>query len=423
MNKLNLGNDLYIAGRIGWRGLSKDEYLNKSEYKIINATALMDGYVDWDNCGYITKERYDESPEIQLREGDILISKDGTLGKIGYVKNLKGFCTVASGIFVIRNTIPDELDFDYLYHILKSNIFKNFIAKNKANGSTINHLYQRDLVNFEIELPKKEVQTAVASVLNYLDDKISNNNAIAEELESLARTIYDYWFTQFDFPDKNGRPYQSSGGEMILDEKLKRKIPSGWEVKKLKELTSLVMNTTLPYNHPDKKYLHYSIPAYDDTGLPSEEYGRDINSGKYLVPDNSILVSKLNPQFKRVWNPQIYKDNCICSTEFLPFVANKEYIKGFLYSVLDSDAFQQYMVQCSSSSTGSRKRMQPELCGEFMLPYPKDKNIIIKYSKYIDNILEKKSEATSENQQLISLRDFLLPLLMNGQVTFKDVEA
>ena len=128
MNKLNLGRDLYLKGRIGWRGLSKEEYLEKSDYKIINASALMDGYVDWNNCGFISKERYEESAEIMLRENDILISKDGTLGKIGYVKGLTLPCTVSSGVFVLRNTLTDFLDFDYLYHVLKSNIFKSFIS-------------------------------------------------------------------------------------------------------------------------------------------------------------------------------------------------------------------------------------------------------------------------------------------------------
>lgn len=181
-NSFNLGNDLYIHGRIGWRGLSKDEYLEKSDYRIINATALMDGYVDWNNCGFITKERYDESNEIQLEEGDILISKDGTLGKVGYVKNMVGKCTVASGIFVLRNTIPDRLDFDYLYHILKSHVFKDFIRRNKAQGSTIPHLYQRDLENFELELPSIETQRKVAKILNTLDGKIEINNRINDNL-------------------------------------------------------------------------------------------------------------------------------------------------------------------------------------------------------------------------------------------------
>ena len=179
---LNLGKDLYIHGRIGWRGLSKEEYLEKSDYRIINATALMDGYVDWENCGYISKERYEESSEIMLQENDLLISKDGTIGKIGYVKNINIPCTVASGIFVLRNTKSDELCFDYLYHVLKSNIFKDFIRRNKALGSTIPHLYQRDLENFEIDLPDYKKQVKIAEILNGLDSKIDINNRINDNL-------------------------------------------------------------------------------------------------------------------------------------------------------------------------------------------------------------------------------------------------
>ena len=182
MSKFNLGSDTYIKGRIGWRGLNKNEYLEKSDYRIINATALMDGFVDWNNCGYISKERYEESEEIMLQENDILISKDGTLGKIGYVKNLDKPCTVASGVFVLRNIKPNIINFDYLYHILKSNVFKNFIKCNKAEGSTINHLYQRDLVNFELDLPALNVQTKIANILNNIDDRILNNNQINNNL-------------------------------------------------------------------------------------------------------------------------------------------------------------------------------------------------------------------------------------------------
>ena len=219
--KLNLGRDLYLKGRIGWKGLSKDEYLTNSDYKIINATALMDGYVDWNNCGFITKDRYEESPEIMLQEGDILISKDGTLGKIGYVKGLTTPCTVASGIFVLRNSIPEKLNFDYLYHVLKSNIFKDFIQRNKSLGSTILHLYQRDLENFELELPSMEHQRSISGILKAIEDKIANNNKINAELESLAKTIYDYWFLQFEFPNEEGKPYKSSGGKIVWIEDFK----------------------------------------------------------------------------------------------------------------------------------------------------------------------------------------------------------
>lgn len=206
MNKVNVGNDLYLKGRIGWRGLSKDEYLDHSSYRIINATALLDNKINWNNCGYISKERFDESEEIILQEDDILISKDGTLGKIGFVKDKPENATVASGIFVLRNTKQDILDTTYLYHFLKSNIFKDFIKRNKADGSTINHLYQRDLARLDLDLPSLKEQQNIGYILSTIDEKIETNNKINEKLESLAKTLYDYWFVQFDFPDENKRP-------------------------------------------------------------------------------------------------------------------------------------------------------------------------------------------------------------------------
>ena len=198
MTTLNLGKDLYLKGRIGWRGLSKEEYLKHSDYKIINATSLMDGYIDWSTCGYISKDRYDESEEIMLKENDILISKDGTLGKIGFVKSLNGFCTVSSGIFVLRNTKPDIVDFNYLFHILKSNIFKDFIHRNKAQGSTIPHLYQRDLESFEIELPDITEQKFVANILDSLDNQIKRNNDMVQKLQVLAHNIFFYYYSNYE---------------------------------------------------------------------------------------------------------------------------------------------------------------------------------------------------------------------------------
>jgi len=191
MIKLNLGKDLYVKGRIGWRGLSKDEYIESGDYKIINATSLMDGYVDWNNCGFISKDRYEESDEIMLQEDDILISKDGTLGKIGYVKNIVVPCTVASGIFVVRNTKKEFLNFNYLYHILKSSIFKDFIRRNKVQGSTIPHLYQRDLENFELELPLLEEQLKIANILDSIDNQIKRNNDMVQKLPFINITNFE----------------------------------------------------------------------------------------------------------------------------------------------------------------------------------------------------------------------------------------
>lgn len=150
-NKVSLGDYLYIKGRIGWKGLKRDEYLDDSDFRIINGESLTDKGIDWNKAGYISEERYSEYPEIMLKEGDILISKDGTIGKIGYVNILDKPTSVASGIFVVRNLKPDEVSTVFIYCLLKSDYFKRFIAS-RTEGSVIPHLYQKDFVTLEIPL-------------------------------------------------------------------------------------------------------------------------------------------------------------------------------------------------------------------------------------------------------------------------------
>lgn len=151
----SIGDNLYIKGRIGWKGLKKSEYLENSLYRIINGESLMEDGIDWNKTGFISQERYLESPEIMLREGDILLSKDGTIGKIGYVDSLDVKTTVASGIFVIRNLDDSFYSNQFVYYLLKSKLFKNFIVT-RTEGSVIPHLYQKDFVDFKFKKPSLE---------------------------------------------------------------------------------------------------------------------------------------------------------------------------------------------------------------------------------------------------------------------------
>ena len=395
MSNLNLGRDLYLKGRIGWRGLSKDEYLSVSDYRIINATALMDGFVDWDNCGYISKERYDESPEIMLQEGDLLISKDGTLGKIGYVKGITKPCTVASGIFVLRNTIPDVLNFDYLYHVLKSHIFKGFIARNQALGSTISHLYQSDLENFEMELPSLDDQELIASVLNTIDAKIANNNAICSNLEAMAKLLYDYWFVQFDFPDENGNPYKSSGGKMVWNDELKREIPAGWEVKPLDNIITESSKSTVQVN-----------------GAKVDGIYPFFTSGSAILAYDQYFVDGFHCFLNTGGNPDIkgYKGKCAYSTDTWCIDAGKYSYFMYQYFMLIMPQFEQLFFAGSGL-----KHLQKDALKKQCVVLPSDE-VIGEFNDVLDDLWDKRTECFLENQQLASFRDFLLPMLMNGQV-------
>lgn len=180
-NKVKLGDFLYIKGRIGWKGLKKEEYLPQSKYRIINGESLTADGIDWSRAGYISRERYEESPEIMLENGDILISKDGTIGKIGFVEDLDGYATVASGIFVIRNQRPEEINTRYIYHYLCSKAFKDFITM-RTEGSVIPHLYQKDFVELDVPLPDLHIQEQMVSILDAITQKIDLNKAINNNL-------------------------------------------------------------------------------------------------------------------------------------------------------------------------------------------------------------------------------------------------
>jgi type I restriction enzyme S subunit len=184
----HLGDYLYIKGRIGWKGLKKSEYLDRSGYRIINGESLTKSGIDWNKAGYISEERYSESPEIMLRVGDILLSKDGTIGKIGYVNKLTAPTSVASGIFVIRNTKPDVISTPFIYYLLKSGLFKAFVA-GRTEGSVIPHLYQKDFTEFEFPLPSadkmKEFDDLVTPLFQTVFLNLSENEWLASLRDSL----------------------------------------------------------------------------------------------------------------------------------------------------------------------------------------------------------------------------------------------
>ena len=177
----NISESLYIKGRIGWKGLKKGEYLKTGDYRIINGSNISNGVIDWSNCGYITKQRYFESPEIMLKKGDILITKDGTIGKVAIVNKLEYPSTIASGLFILRNNVPEKWNTLFLYYYLQTNRFKEFIHS-RTEGSVIPHLYQKDFENLEIPYISLTEQYKISSKLDLIQRKISLNRQINDNL-------------------------------------------------------------------------------------------------------------------------------------------------------------------------------------------------------------------------------------------------
>ena len=183
-NKINLAKKSKIKARIGWQGLTTNEYLDSGYSYLVTGTDFVNGKIDWDNCHYVAKDRFDQDKNIQIQNDDILITKDGSLGKTALVKGLDKPATLNSGVFVIR-PIQEAYDPTFVYYILSSFVFKDFLDHLSA-GSTIIHLYQKDISKFEFLVPPTvEEQTAIASILSDMDNEIE---ALEQKLEK-ARQI------------------------------------------------------------------------------------------------------------------------------------------------------------------------------------------------------------------------------------------
>lgn len=169
--KINLAKNSKLKARIGWQGLTTAEYLDDGYSYLITGTDFRDGQIYWSDCHYVDYDRYAQDPNIQVSNGDLLLTKDGTIGKVAYVTNLKRPATLNSGVFLVK-PITDAYTAHFMFYVLESSVFKDFLQQLSA-GSTINHLYQKDLVKFDLFVPPtKDEQEAIAGILFDMDSDI-----------------------------------------------------------------------------------------------------------------------------------------------------------------------------------------------------------------------------------------------------------
>ena len=285
--------------------------------------------------------------------------------------------------------------------------------------------------NIDIELPELEVQKKISSVLKNIDKKIENNNKINTELESMAKIIYDYWFLQFEFPNEEGKPYKSNGGKMVWNEELKRKIPEGWEVGCFKDIISELecgnrpkggiidsINNGIPSIGAENII---SIGKYDFSSekyIP-QEYFNSLKKG--IVKSNDVLIYKDGAGIGHVSMAKNNFPHEKCAINSHVFIVRSKYnnlYQNYIYLTLEKNYIKKILVNLAM------KAAQPGLNQPNIESIPiiiPTKNIIKEFNKSIDVIFDKIFLNANENKELTSLRDFLLPLLMNGQVGFKEV--
>ena len=399
------------------------EYV-KTGVPFIRGQEVSDGSIEDSNSTfecYISKERYNELKEKYIipKKNDILITAVGTIGNLYYVDNDFEFY-FKDGNLILFTNFSEMVYPKYLYYFMKSPYFKKQIEYSMI-GAVQKALTMVMLSKIEIDLPSYNEQVKIANIFSKLDNKIKNNKNINSELESMAKTIYDYWFLQYEFPNEEVKPYKSSGGKMVYNEELKKEIPEGWKVESLSKLATF--NNGINYDKDeigDKKYKIINVRNITSSSLLINDSELDdielkkIQGDKYLVESNDILIARSGtPGAVRLLlsNP----DDIIYCGFIIKCKPNNEKHRLLLTYYLK-------MLEGSNATKTGGSIMQnvsQDTLKQVKICLPTESVISI-FNEKILTLLNKMQCLIKENEELAKLRDELLPLLMNGQVSFKN---
>ena len=393
--------------------LHEEDYVSEGT-PIVTVEHLGDTNFTHQNLPFISEADTKRLSKYILIEGDIVFSRVGSIDRNVYVdKNHEGW--MFSGRCIRVRADKNKVNPRYLSYYFKQNSFKKMMM-NLAVGATMPSLNTKIMNSIELDLLPRENQDKIANILSAIDDKIQINNQINQELEAMAKTLYDYWFVQFDFPDQNGNPYKSSGGKMVYNPELKREIPEGWGVEKIEDIAQTGSGGT-PKSTNSSYYTDGEVPW-----INSGELSRTVitstsnfiteeglkNSNAKLFPSGTILVAMYGATAGKVsfLAFEASTNQAICAI-MLSDVRMRYYLKNVIEDLY------QYLVNLSTGS--ARDNLSQDMIKNIKVVIPSNE-ILDRYYYFSNNIIKELTKKQQENEQLIQLRDWLLPMLMNGQV-------
>lgn len=369
------------------------------------------------NLPFVSDNDKERLKKYVLKEGDIVFSRVGSIDRCTYVSAAEDGWMFSGRCIRVRSN--EKVNAKYLSFYFRQGFFKQMM-KNISVGATMPSLNTKLMDNIPLKLPELTYQVKVAKVLSDLDAKIELNNKINAELEGMAKLLYDYWFMQFDFPDENGNPYKSSGGKMAYNEQLKREIPEGWEDGVLEDLGDIIGGST-PSKAKEENFTHNGIPWITPKDLSINSDKKFISRGEIdasdigvkdaslkLMKKGTVLLSSRAP----IGYLAIARNDVTTNQGFKSFVPTKGFPTEFIYYTLKNAI--PFIEQNSSGSTF--KEVSGGVLKRIKTCLPK-MAVIKDYELKVSSIFKKQDVLEKENQKLSELRDWLLPMLMNGQIT------
>lgn len=365
-----------------------------------------------------------EFPEEYIHsKGDVIVAMTeqaaGLLGSCARVPQ--------SGLYLhnqrlgLIKTNPQYLLKDYVYYLFRTNTVREQIRLT-SSGSKVKHTSPERIYDVKVPLPDVKKQQKIVDFLDIFEDKLELNNRINTELEAMAKTLYDYWFVQFDFPDANGNPYKTSGGKMVYNATLKREIPASWKTGTLDDLGQIVGGSTPATSKPEN-FTANGTPWITPNDLSDNQSNKFISRGALDVsvegiksaslktyPAGTVLLSSRAP----IGYMAIARNELTTNQGFKSFIPSKNYSTEYVYYAVKNTL--PVIVKNASGSTFKEVSGSVLKSVEVMLPAF---SVADHFTKKVAEIFSRQDKLELENQQLIALRDWLLPLLMNGQVTVK----
>jgi len=366
-----------------------------------------------------------EKDTYSIKEGDIFLTRTSEV-----VDELAMSCVAVkdypeatfSGFLKRLRPTQDNITYPkFMAFYLRSPMFRKTMTNNAV--MTLRASLNEAIFSYlDLLLPAYSEQRKAGDLLYLLNQKIALNNRINAELEAMAKTLYDYWFVQFDFPDANGKPYKTSGGKMVYNATLKREIPAGWTSGTLDDLGQIVGGSTPSTSNPEN-FTAEGTPWITPNDLSDNQGNKFISHGALDVseegiknaslkkyPAGSVLLSSRAP----IGYMAISRSEVTTNQGFKSFIPSKGYSAEFVFYAVKNSL--PVIVKNASGSTFKEVSGSVLKMIEITLP---EMSVVNKYTESVINIFSRQNKLELENQQLAALRDWLLPLLMNGQVTVK----
>lgn len=346
---------------------------------------------------YIDEHAYEFLSKSKLYGNEIIISNVGAnVGTVFKCPKLQKKMSLAPNAIMLKTKGND--DFYYYWFVSRNG---QHSLQSIVTGSAQPKFNKTNFKELLVPVPPLDVQEKIAEYLCNIDKKIELNKKVNKNLEQQAQVIFKSWFVDFE-------PFN---GEM----------PHDWITSRLGDIASIKTNSFSPVKNPDAQLEHYSIPAYDEQKYPVFESAAGVKSNKYILSKNSVMISKLNPDTKRVWRPMCLSKLAVSSTEFIIFEAFNPAYRDFVFSIIDSAAFSDWMCAHTTGSTNSRQRTAPSATLEFQVALP-DEKAITDFCAIVTPMYDAIASNICENQKLAQLRDSILPKLMSGELDVSDID-